>query len=262
MGTKRIGNDVLEVLGAATIEGNTVRLNGQLDRKLYTRVNEVLEAVGGKWNRKSKAHVFGEDAGERLDLVLNTGMIERPQDFGFFPTPPELAARVVEECGVAEGHSVLEPSAGHGALVEAALKAGAKSVFAVELLPDNAKVLYEKFKHSSASFACGDFLQVSAPSECKNIHDAECVTFDRVVMNPPFAKRADIDHVLHAFEFLRQGGRLVSIMSAGVSFRHDHKTEDFRQFVYEHDGSIEALPEGSFKVSGTMVNTVLVTVNR
>ena len=261
MGAKRISNDVLEVLGAATIDGNTVRLNGQLDRKLYTRVNEVLEAVGGKWNRKAKAHVFDEDAGERLDLVLNTGMVERPQDFGFFPTPPELAKRVIEECGVSARHKVLEPSAGHGALVGAALEAGADSVFAVELLAENCNFLRSNFGADLVDLHQGDFLQVLPPERRSNPQDRSVHTFDRVVMNPPFAKRADIDHVLHAYKFLRQGGRLVSIMSAGVSFRQDHKTEAFRQFIYENGGTIEPLPEGSFKVSGTMVNTVLVTVN-
>ena len=33
----------------------------QLDRNDYVKVNKALEALGGKWNRKAKAHLFDED---------------------------------------------------------------------------------------------------------------------------------------------------------------------------------------------------------
>jgi 16S rRNA G1207 methylase RsmC len=82
--------------------------------------------------------------------------------------------------------------------------------------------------------------------------------YDRVVMNPPFENQQDIDHVLHALEFLRPGGRLVSIMSAGVLFRQNKKTVEFREMIDE----ITALPEGSFKLSGTNVNTSMVVINK
>ena len=55
--------------------------------------------------------------------------------------------------------------------------------------------------------------------------------YDRVVMNPPFAGMADIKHVTHAYEFLKAGGLLVSVMSAGVMFRQNKLTAQFREFV-------------------------------
>ena len=73
--------------------------------------------------------------------------------------------------------------------------------------------------------------------------------------------QVDIDHVLHAWKFLKPGGRLVSIMSAGVIFRDNRKTVDFQNFVEQH-GYMERLPEGSFKDSGTMVNTCIVVVDK
>jgi hypothetical protein len=80
-------------------------------------------------------------------------------------------------------------------------------------------------------------------------------------MNPPFSKRADIKHVMHAFKFLKPGGRLVAIMSAGVSFRDDKLGTAFRSIVIGNGGTIEPNPEGSFKASGTSVSTVMVTMN-
>ncbi len=84
--------------------------------------------------------------------------------------------------------------------------------------------------------------------------------YDRVIMNPPFADKADIAHIRHALGFLRPGGILVSVMSAGVQFREDRTTAAFRELVTSSGGEITALPDGSFAESGTDVRTVLVTI--
>ena len=44
----KIADDVLAVLSAAETNGNKLLLVGQLDRKMYVKANEVLEAAGGK----------------------------------------------------------------------------------------------------------------------------------------------------------------------------------------------------------------------
>jgi type I restriction-modification system DNA methylase subunit len=79
-------------------------------------------------------------------------------------------------------------------------------------------------------------------------------------MNPPFAKQADIRHVMHAMAFLAPQGRLVSVMASGVTFRTNALTENFRELMKAHNGTIEALPESTFAESGTNVNTVIVTM--
>jgi type I restriction-modification system DNA methylase subunit len=79
-------------------------------------------------------------------------------------------------------------------------------------------------------------------------------------MNPPFAKQADIKHILHAFKCLKPGGKLVAIMSNGVMFRENKASSDFRDFVASRGGSITDLPEGSFKASGTGVNTCVAVI--
>ena len=84
--------------------------------------------------------------------------------------------------------------------------------------------------------------------------------YDRVIMNPPFADKADIAHVRHALGFLRPGGVLVAVMANGVTFREDRATADFREVVSETGGQFAPLPEDAFKESGTGVLTVLVTI--
>ncbi len=246
---KKLSAEAVTVLGSMTIDGRTARIGaGQLDRKLYVEVNKALEALGGKWNRKAQGHVFDGDPRDAFDQVVLTGEFSvSKQDFGFFETPAPLAARVVEMAGIRADMMVLEPSCGRGALIREVLaQQPGTRIYGVEIQPENARAC----RALVADVEEANFLQVVA---------APC---DRVVMNPPFARQADIEHVQHAFKMLRPGGRLVSIMSAGVRFRENEKTRAFRALVEQHDGEIIDLPPGSFAASGTGVNTVIVTIDK
>lgn len=246
--TRLIDRDVLNVLGAAECDGMSLRLTGQLDRDLYVRTNKVLEALGGKWNRSAKAHLFEMPAAERMEQAILTGAYENhKQDFGFFETPIAITREfLLPRASIAAGMQVLEPSAGRGAIANQCREAGA-TVSCVEIQQANCEAL-AKERHEVLS---SDFLLLDPAVHRK---------FDRVVMNPPFAARADIRHITHAAKFLAPDGILVAVASASVSFRSDLLAHDFRALVEERNGEIIDLPEGSFKSSGTMVNTVVVTL--
>ena len=244
----RIDDEVLAVLSRAETRGNNLVLVGQLERSLYARTDKVLRAAGGKWDRKAKAHVFVGDAAERMEQVLLTGNIEVPRDdYEFFPTPPEVAARVIAAAQLDKpGLLVLEPSAGRGALALPAAAAGA-TVDCCELMQANHEHL--EAQPGLRTVARQDFL-TTRPER----------VYDRVVMNPPFSRQADIRHVQHALQFLKPGGLLVSVMAASVAFRENKLTTDFRALVAACGGTIKALPENSFKASGTEVRTVLAVI--
>ena len=73
----------------------------------------------------------------------------------------------------------------------------------------------------------------------------------------------DIDHVTAAYNLLAPGGILVTIMSAGVLFRQNKKTIAFREDIMEPHGTyLDRLPAGAFKESGTMVNTILLRLEK
>lgn len=245
----KIREEVLAVVSRMEPDGNVLKItDGQLDRKLYVNVNNVLEAMGGKWNRKLKGHVFDADPTPLLDSVLLVGEIIVPKDFGFFPTPPSLARRTIERAEIKTGNRILEPSAGDGALLRE--MPGDTCRTAIEINPDFADRLR---LHQMAEVHCVDFLKCNG----------ELGMFDRIVMNPPFGKQADIDHVLHAWKFLKPGGRLVSIMSAGVEFRENRKTVSFRDFLADaNHANVITNPAGSFKPSGTDVSTVTVIIDK
>lgn len=72
----QIPENVLAVLSRCSIQGTLLTLpEGQLDRKLYVAVNKVLEGLGGKWDRKAKAHVFDHEPSNDLDRAILTGEI-------------------------------------------------------------------------------------------------------------------------------------------------------------------------------------------
>lgn len=259
-GARAVNDPVLAILARAEVDGCHLRLVGQLDRKDYVAVNEVLENLGGKWSRKDKAHVFPSDPSDALARVLESGQAPRPARTieGYVPTPAELADGVVYDyAGVQRlpaGARVLEPSAGDGALVRAVLAANPDVVVtAVEPNAERASLI-------------GDDPRVTLVVDTMEAFSASTTErFDVVVMNPPFAMPGQptvwIDHVKLAWELLAPGGRLVSIVPSGFTFRQDRRHAEVRELVDAH-GGYEPLDPEAFKASGTSVNTVVVWAER
>lgn len=243
-----VDKDVLAVLSRAVVDGNALRIEEQLDRPMYVRVNKVIEAAGGKWMRGAKAHLFDKSAAERIDEIILTGQVEVPKDeFNYFPTPADIVDMLIDRAEIMPGMFVLEPSAGQGAIAIACHQRCAANVDCFELMEANYQAIVDH--PSLTDVRHGDFLaQEKRP------------VYDRVVMNPPFSGQADIKHVNHALGFLKPDGILVAVMSAGVSFRDNRLTREFRDLVESRGGWFEDLPEGAFKAAGTMVRTVMVTI--
>lgn len=170
---------------------------------------------------------------------------------GFFPTPRSLAEDLVQKADIKPGMTVLEPSAGKGDLVEAvrASEPGA-NVVAGEYSGSLRPIL--KAKGIDVQF--DDFL-AHTPGEA----------YDRIVMNPPFEKGQDIDHVRHAYDLLKPGGKLVAIMSEGPFFRADRKATEFRSWLESVDGVSEKNPDkafagtDAFRQTGVATRTVEIT---
>jgi len=431
---KTLSPEALAVLGSMETQGHLATITaGQLDRKVYVETNKALEAIGGKWNRAKKAHVFDGDPRDALDqIVLTGGFCDKKQEFGFFETPKAVVGLLIRRAKLEPGMKVLEPSAGRGAIAdEIAGVVGAENVAVCEMQPELRDALrvkgywvlatdflslrampdqnpvhdgnevekgeetwrpvvgYEEFYEVSAwgrirrlqtrkGYKAGTFLTPSpridgymnvvlaANGKCKSIllhqivaqafigpclegmevnhkhpdgdrsrcwaSNLEYVTsggnnadqrrcrpsryavgesgsltkltvdeavdakvrlglgesfrsiggrlgvtaatiraiaigrtwrdevplFERIIANPPFSRQADVDHVLHAYSLLAPGGRLVSVMSAGVTFRTTAKTARLMALK----PVIEPLPDGAFKESGTNVRTCIVTLEK
>lgn len=264
----KIKDEVLAVLSAVECIDNEARIVAQLDRKLYVETNKVLEALGGKWNRKAKAHLFTGDAARLLDTVITTGEVTTAREIGFFETPAGLARELCAMADVREGHVCLEPSAGSGRIVKALAAYCPADIEMVEYDAERCRRLASQVEPLAARFpgvrftVCGiaeDFMDVTH----RALWSAQLV--DRVVMNPPFCKvgKGDhLDHVRHAFEMLKPGGVLVSVLPVSVEFRQDRRHVAFREWYESLGGETQRLPEDAFKESGTGVRTLALRMSK
>lgn len=176
---------------------------------------------------------------------------ELAENFGFFPTPDALADSIIDQsrlyCPDGFIH-VLEPSAGTGQL---ARRAVAKKAFVdcVECQPHLAQSLKTTGYYGRVWDA--DFLAIKPETTG---------LYDRVIMNPPFDRERDIDHVMHALKFLKDDGFLVAIMSAHTEFAGTRKATAFRDHIAKLGGKFADNPRNSFSSVGTNVNTITLRV--
>ncbi len=159
--------------------------------------------------RALQAMIDGSDASataaaERRTALADLQFCEIP---GFFPTPADVAARMVEEADIDRDCEVLEPSAGKGDLLAAirAKQPDTNKVAAYEINPK----LYDYLRTAdngdrAARLIGADFL---AADPAKALH-----LYDRVVMNPPYERGAAFHHLRHAMAFLNPGGRVVCLI--------------------------------------------------
>jgi len=166
---------------------------------------------------------------------------------GFFPTPATVGKRMVESAEIEEGMKVLEPSAGKGDLADVIKQETGIAPDTVETSSSLGDILALKGYQPVAR----DFMEFEGK-------------YDRIVMNPPYEKGQDIEHVRHAYDLLEPGGRVVALMSEGSFTRSDKKATQFREWLEEVDGTSERLPaksftgKESFRQTGVSVRMVVI----
>lgn len=181
------------------------------------------QEVGENTEQKQK------DAQRKLEAELTQSKID-----GFFPTPKKIVEEMLVEAAIEPGMKVLEPSAGKGNIalaIKEELQDGQ-----LDVVEYNSR-LSDYLKELDLNVVADDFLTY------------EGELYDRIVMNPPFEKGQDIDHVMHAYELLSPGGRIVAITSEGPFFRSDKKSTAFREWLEELGAVSEKLPDNTFKDS-------------
>jgi len=169
-----------------------------------------------------------------------------------FPTPPELAKRMMNAGQIMAGQRILEPSAGTGNLITAIRdRCTGHDCFrlvAVELhlgLIAGLKDLRNRSLYANEQnfqIIDGDFLEIEG---------LELRSFDRVVMNPPFENGLDIKHIQRARSYLKPEGLLVAICADGP-----RQQSALRPICR----SWESLGPSMFEDQGTSVRTALMVM--
>lgn len=244
----KITDEMRGIIDQCRFEGNKVYLpNVQLDRKLYTQINAIFAELKGEWSRKEKAHVFPSDPREKLGiLVAQEKLVDKQKFFQAYFTPPELAKRVVELAEIEPHHIILEPSCGEGALVDEIVKVKHAFIDVCEINNEFLNVLAAKNYPTIRDIYPQDFLDLEycAPWDLK---------YDRVISNPPYNKNQWLTHSIWAYNFVKEGGRLVCILPNSI-----HSNKKFQDFVIDKRWEFQKVEAKTFE--DTDIETNIVTI--
>ncbi|AUR95295.1 coil containing protein [Vibrio phage 1.205.O._10N.222.51.A7] len=203
-----------------------------------------LDSIKGKLKEpKQKTTVETMERDLKRKIRLNRNAFN-----DFFPTPQTISQDIIDLADIKEGMKVLEPSAGNGELAQAISNAGG-DLDVVELAGDLRNILTEK----GFNLVGDDFLNYSTGAD-----------YDRIVMNPPFSNDQDIDHIYHAFNMLKPGGRIVAITSSMAGDRSNNKNKQFREWLDNLNAEEADLPSDAFmdSLNPTGVNTKVITIDK
>lgn len=123
----------------------------------------------------------------------------------YYPTPEPIGYKMVEFADIKSGDSVLEPSAGHGAIARF-FPEDTKNV-AIEPSSELANTIRLRFNKNGRV--------IESTFENYDVHNK----FNEIVMNPPYgtAAKTAMEHLEKAFNHLHDGGRIVALLPAGNS---------------------------------------------
>lgn len=210
------------------------------------------QGVGGK--ELDAPSVTETDAFDRavLDYYTNqklAGRRDSREGQDYYPTPEPLGYMMNQWGQIGEGESVLEPSAGHGAIARYVPKENLLT--AVE----PSQRLFSKLQIKAGGNGRKFENDVFENYNVVNKHDV-------VLMNPPFGVggRMAVDHVAKAFQHLDEGGRVVAIIPRGST---DKKFEKW--YEGQKDAVLTAeigLPDITFERAGTSVNCRVVVIDK
>lgn len=192
---------VLTLLREGRIDKNTFsfRYHGTAGKAVLAMTGDVLKSIGGV--ERPQGFVFDYDVSKVIRMILITGCLPEQKSHQFYPTPESVAINAVELAEIDGSHVVGELSAGQGGLADW-FPPVAKKVL-VEISGLHCEILRQK--HPQATVVHGD---------CVEWAETAGISFDRIVINPPFSEgRAEL-HVKTAFKMLKKGGRLVAIIPA------------------------------------------------
>lgn len=243
--------NVEDILKHCTLEDGVLKLpKVQFNKKSYAEAKKWIEEAGGSWQSgKIQGFTFPFNP-ERVFSILKEGKrCNLQQEYQFFETPAEVADWLVMLAGgIHENDTVLEPSAGRGALIKAIHRAcPSVTVECYELMPEN-----REFIHSldNVIILDEDFTKDSVGS------------YTKIIANPPFSNNQDIEHVRIMYKLLEKGGTLAAITSSHWKIASEKKCVDFRNWLEEVHGEVFEIGAGEFKESGTSISTMAVVIRK
>lgn len=220
----------------------THRRQRQLDSYTY-RIEELQKQIEELW------WVWWVDIEkQKLEQKIKWQLLKKIP--WYFPTPKEVVNKMIDLADLQPMDYILEPSCWTGAIIDWILeKTREVNIKWIEYDYSNYEILLEKYQNK-------DYVRLENVDFMDYNNDN---IFSKIIMNPPFENKQDMKHIMKAFELLNEWGILVSIASASVKFRNDY--QEFRDFIDSY-WYYEDLVQWTFKLSWTMVNTILIYLKK
>lgn len=222
--------------------------NGILEHSGVVPIDQ--QGVGGKEFDAPKEQNSDPYDDAVLDYYSNQKLNSRNREgVDYFPTPEPLGYKMMEWANMGEGDTVMEPSAGHGAIARYAPKGN--QMVAIE----PSQSLFAKLQLKAGGLGRKFVNTIFENYDISNKHDV-------VVMNPPFGKAGAtaIAHLGKAFKHLEEGGRVVALIPRGsTDKKFDKWIEGEKTAVLRAE--VE-LPDIVFKQAGTNVVCRVVVVDK
>lgn len=222
--------------------------NGILEHSGVVPIDQ--QGVGGKEFDAPKEQNADPYDDAVLDYYSNQKLNSRNREgVDYFPTPEPLGYKMMEWANMGEGDTVMEPSAGHGAIARYAPKGN--QMVAIE----PSQSLFAKLQLKAGGLGRKFVNTIFENYDISNKHDV-------VVMNPPFgtAGATAIAHLGKAFKHLEEGGRVVALIPRGSTDKKFEKWINGEKTAVMR-AEVE-LPDIVFKQAGTKVVCRVVVVDK
>ena len=182
--------------------------------------------------------------------------------WSYFPTPPAVIRQLLQHAKLNNGLSILEPSAGKGAIARKINELWDCTIHCVEKQPDFSEIL----SLYGFNVIRQDFVELKPQP-----------IYDRVIANPPFDRQ--MSHIQQMYRWLKPGGKLVTVANAVFlePNKQRYKASEYGQYsgsgsLYHQffnwldntNAKVMRLPRGSFATASrtTNVDTVIIVATK
>lgn len=209
-------------------------LREDLVKKVNLALNQYYNAAIPDDHTPAKTDTIRD---KKFDLVVK----DFSDNLNYFPTPEHVIDEMFR-CVAGTVESVLDPSCGDGRILKKVQERYSKAITkGIDIAP--------KWNEAIR----GDFLKMNCEGK----------KYSHIIMNPPFSNDRAVVHVSHALDnWLDRDGQLIAILPASVEFSRKKIDIEFREKIRQIGAVWQDLPVGSFRESGTNVNTIMVVVSR
>lgn len=202
---------------------------------VYQETLRVLLSIGGVLNRHGSVD-FDYNIDSVLKEISNFGCVPDHKSHQYYPTPKRIAQAAISLAEINSSHSILEPSAGQGNIVDLLPDCvEAENITCVEISELHCKILETK----GYTVVNEDFMKFDPSSK-----------FDRIIMNPPYSDGRWQAHIEAAYSLLKSGGKIVAILPVSAKGKKICAGNIIWHETYNNE------------FIGTSVSVIIVTINK